>query len=202
MPVFAPVYRFAKPKPKVEVNEQGIPKKTGKKRSSVQNPTYNPVPDKPWYESLPGEDEPDDSMVQSGPSQVYNQPESVPQRPFHELEETTFPISDFGPDGEALFRGVAEGSGGHQMIGEWAGDQGHGTDSPTGRAMAIMSAAAQMHSPQSGRIHSMKAQNTDIPVGHVKLAKWPMNHVAQIHYPEGTVTTYRARLNDDDTGYR
>ena len=211
--------RYAKPKPKVPVNEQGVPvrqkplpapksKKPPKYPQSVQD-SLQPSPAPEPMSSVP-DDEPLSNEPYAG---VYQPVPSEPQRPFADLQEETFPVDELGYSGGGIIKGSFTGDGdfGPRQLAEYASEAySPGYDHRANRALGIISAAGQMHDSEgngSKRIHTQQVGQTDIPVGHARVMPLiptapNIAHVVKIHYPQGQVTTYRARLNDDDTGYR
>lgn len=202
-----PVYKLAKV-PKLNVNEQGIPLKTGKKPQSVKTLKY-PKAGSAKPEAAP-EPTAEEDTQQSGDQHyagTYN-PAPTPQRPFSELPEGTFPIAHLGRDAESMVNYLTPEHGEHgpKVFSEWAGENGGSGDDAPSRALQIISAAGQLHGQNNSyRIHQANME-TDIPVGHVRVQSLlpglsKQHHVVQIHHPEGTVTSYRAMTNDEDNGY-
>lgn len=201
-----PVYRFAKV-PKLNVNEQGIPLKTGKKPQSAKTPKY-PKAGSPAPEPEPMAEE--ERQTGDQPYAGTYTPDPAPQRPFNELQEDTFPLSDLHMDIGAVSHWLDPQGGmgpqGPRFFAEWAGDQsqGYGND-PISRSLQIISAAGQTHGiNNSNRVRQDSAKHSTLPVGHVRVA--PLipgldHHIVHIHHPEGTITSYRAKVNEDNTGY-
>ena len=201
-----PVYRFAKV-PKLNVNEQGIPLKTGNKPQSVKTPKYPKKGKAPASEPEPEPMADEERQTGDQPYAGTYTPAPAPQRPFNELQEDTFPIAQLGRDAEGMVNYLTPEHGEHgpKVFAEWAAENGGYGDDSISRALQIISAAGQTHGiNNSNRVRQDSAKHSTLPVGHVRVA--PLipgldHHIVHIHHPEGTITSYRAKVNEDNTGY-
>lgn len=201
-----PTIKYAKPRSKVPVNEQGVPirqkplpsKPKAKVPQSVKYPSMGS--EVPTEEPATPPEEPQGDTPYAGTYQP------VPERPFADLQEETFPVGELFGGGDPS--SLLEMDQGGMHFAQALEDMGRYGPGRAGRAAQIIQTAQYMHgNGNTQRIHTQDNVKTDIPVGHVRVMPLiptapNIAHVVKVHYPQGRVTTYRARLNDDDTGYR
>lgn len=213
---FTPVYRLAKPK-NPNVNEQGVPIRQNPlpSKAKQKTPSSTRLAPSTQYQPLRGQPtEPEEEFslqpesMPSGPQYIPNSPE-VASQPFHHLEDQVFPVSELGIDSTSLLDPSGWGSDAPLHFAESIMGESRPHSDRAERMRQIIESAYHGHNvDNSVRMHQDKnAKNTDIPVGHAKigplapgLAK--VGHIVSIHYPQGVVTTYRARLDKDGNSYR
>lgn len=202
-----PVLRYAKPKPKVPVNEQGVPIR---QRPLPSKPKRTPPPSSVAPEPASGamrypgagEIEPDPDE-----NEVTIQPEQEPQAPFDPTQPATFPATDLGINTLPLLDpqsgfggGTGHGSGAHHFAESLAFGDVYPQHEAAAHALRAIQDAHAYHDPENKqeRIHNIDPNFLgDLPVGHVKSERLPGGYqFVTVHYPQGRGTTYRGRINE------
>lgn len=217
------------PLKKVQVpktDSQGVPlkSKTQTSKTKQKMPSSTPVKPDPIPEYKPiSTDPPSDDPFSSPNFQYTDDPvtepfyggqqieESKPEQPFHVLEEQTFPMSEVGDVTSLLDHSspfgfengphhFAEALGGPESVARPQSDRAE-------RMRQIIEAAYNNPNGIKTRSHQQQVKDTDIPLGHARIGHLihdhPLaGHIVKVHYPQGIVTTYRARLTPEGDGYR
>lgn len=216
-----PVLRYAKPRPKKPVNEQGVPirqrplpeKPKRKPRQSVPD-TFDLVsdeerstPDTPTVKypnvdpSPAAQAEYEDQIRQSGPPQVPDEPAAPVDlnQPFPATDLGVNTLGLLDPNGD--FGGIPasqHGSGAHHFAESLSMGGVYPKHEAAQRALEVVQGAHAAHNPDGGRTHIHSSSNSrsplfsGIPVGYVKLAPKPAGkHDLIVHYPQGNYTVYR-----------
>jgi len=206
--------------PKTDV--QGVPlkSKTQTPKTVQKMPSSTPVKPEPAPEyrpistNLPDDDpysDPAPPLDDESQTSYYGgvEPEPSPEQPFHVLEEQTFPISEIGADATPLLdRSSPLGfeNGPHHFAEATLGDA-YPQSARAERMRQIIESAYNNPTGIKSRAHQQQVKDTDIPLGHVRIG--PLipdepraGHIVRVHYPQGIVTTYRARLDGDGNSYK
>ncbi len=193
-----PVLRYAKPKPKVPVNEQGVPIRQrplpskDKKTPPPQSIAPEPASGAMRYPGEGGiESEPDDN-------EVPIQPEQEPAAPFDPTQPATFPAVDLGWGGGGHGLELMNQDQGPMYLAESL-EGANPTHAAAAHALRAIQDAAAYHDPEGGvhRIRSLASnQLGNLPVGHVRSVPMGKAQMVIVHYPEGRGTVYRGRINE------